>query len=117
MNTNEVANKLVEWCRKGEYDRCQNELYAENIESHEPASIGVPVMKGLEAVKQKTKQWTESVQEVHAVKISEPVVMGNHFTITMENDVTFKERGRMEIQETCVYEVSNGKIVREQFFF
>jgi len=54
---------------------------------------------------------------VHAVKISEPVVMGNHFTITMENDVTFKERGRMEIQETCVYEVSNGKIVREQFFF
>jgi len=117
MNTNEVANKLVEWCRKGEYAKAQNELYSDNIESHEPAITQVPVMKGIEAVKGKTAQWEQSVVEVHSAKVSDPIVMGNHFTVTMENDITFKDRGRQSIAETCVYEVKEGKIVREQFFF
>jgi len=35
----------------------------------------------------------------------------------MSFDVTFKDRGRQQMEEVCVYEVNNGKIVNEQFFY
>jgi hypothetical protein len=31
--------------------------------------------------------------------------------------VTFKGAGRRMLEEICVYEVNDGKIVREQFYF
>jgi hypothetical protein len=37
-------------------------------------------------------------------------------TITLSMDVTMKGRGRMKLEEVCVYEVKNGKIASEQFF-
>lgn len=117
MNTHEVANRLVELCRQGAYVQAQEELYGENIVSQEPPETGWPDAQGIEAVKAKTKQWEESVEEVHSASVSDPVVAGDHFAVTMENDVTFKERGRAQIQEVCVYEVQNGKIVKENFFY
>jgi hypothetical protein len=35
----------------------------------------------------------------------------------MGMDVTMKGMGRMKMDEVAVYEVKNGKIVKEQFFF
>jgi len=35
----------------------------------------------------------------------------------MDFDVTFKDRGRQQMEEVCVFEVENGKIVHEQFFY
>ena len=35
----------------------------------------------------------------------------------MTLDATFKSRGRMQMEEICLYQVKNGKIVREQFFY
>ncbi|MFM9653791.1 SnoaL-like domain-containing protein [Streptomyces galilaeus] len=32
-------------------------------------------------------------------------------------DATFKDRGRMTIEEVCVYQVADGKITLEQFFY
>jgi limonene-1,2-epoxide hydrolase len=32
-------------------------------------------------------------------------------------DATIKGMGRMTLEEVCVYEVKDGKIVVEQFFF
>ena len=37
--------------------------------------------------------------------------------MTLMMDVTMKGRGRMKMEEMCVYEVNkNGKIASEQFF-
>jgi hypothetical protein len=37
--------------------------------------------------------------------------------MTLTMDVTMKARGRMKMEEVCVYEVDkNGKIASEQFF-
>ena len=41
MNTQEVANRLVELCRQGKNEDAINELYADNIISREPA--GTPM--------------------------------------------------------------------------
>jgi hypothetical protein len=35
----------------------------------------------------------------------------------MSIDATYKERGRMAMDEICVYQVRDGKIVHEQFFY
>ncbi len=48
---------------------------------------------------------------------SEPVVGGNHFSVAMGMDVTMKGGERMQMDEIAVYEVKDGKIVKEQFFF
>lgn len=117
MNTNDVATRLVELCRQGQYAQAQEELYGEAVVSWEAPGLDMPPAEGIDAVKAKTQQWAESVVEVHSAQVSDPLVAGNHFTITMENDATFKERGRSQLKEVCVYEVDNGKIVREQFFY
>jgi hypothetical protein len=36
--------------------------------------------------------------------------------MTLGMDVTMKGRGRMKIEEVCVYEIKDGKIASEQFF-
>lgn len=48
---------------------------------------------------------------------SEPVLCGRHFTMVMTLDATFKERGRSVLEEICVYDVKDGKVAFEQFFF
>jgi hypothetical protein len=35
----------------------------------------------------------------------------------MRIDATYKDMGRMDMSEICVYRVRDGKIVHEQFFY
>ena len=53
---------------------------------------------------------------MHSTKVSEPLVAGNSIALTLTMDVTMKGRPRETISELCVYEVKNGKIIKEQFF-
>jgi hypothetical protein len=54
---------------------------------------------------------------MHGVVISEPVVVGNFFTVSMALDMTFEGRGRVTMDELRVFEVDDGRIVTEQFFY
>ena len=117
MSTQEVANKLVEYCRTGQFTQAQDELYAENCKSIEPEGTQFPSVTGMDAIKQKAQQWEGMVEEVHSSETSDPIVAGNFFAVTMKNDVTFKGAGRMTMEEISVYEVKDGKVVSEQFFF
>ena len=117
MNTKEVAQKWKNLCDEGKNLECINELYAENVVSREMPGMPNEVISGRQNVWNKSKEWLESVEDFHASSISEPVVAGNHFTSKMSFDCTFKERGRQQMEEVCVYEVQNGKIVNEQYFY
>ncbi len=117
MTTTEVANRLIELCQNGHWDAAQDELYADNAVSIEPeGSQGPIVTEGLAGIKGKSKKWEEMVEEVHSNKIEGPLVADNFFSVTMTLDVTFKGMPRMTMGEVCVYEVADGKIVKEQFF-
>ena len=48
---------------------------------------------------------------------SDPIVGGRYFSAVMTLDATFKGRGRMVLEEICLYEVKEGKIASEQFSF
>lgn len=73
--------------------------------------------EGKEGVLAKNQQWFDSVEEIHSVEISEPQVIGTFFSITMKYDVTYKEHGRMPMDELAVYEVKDGKIITDRFFY
>ncbi|CAL2089055.1 nuclear transport factor 2 family protein [Tenacibaculum sp. 190524A02b] len=118
MTTQEVANQWKQMCQEGKNLDCINELYAENVVSKEMP--GVPygeLVSGKENVIKKGEEWFSNVVEFHSMEISEPVVAGNHFTSKMNFDITFKDRGRQQMEEVCVFEVKEGKIANEQFFY
>lgn len=118
MSTQQTADRLVELCRKGENMQALEELYADNCVSKEMPGWPNATVEGKEAITKKSEEWLANVEEFHGAQISDPQVAGNHFSCTMDMDVTFKDRGRQQMSEVCVYEVNNeGKIVNEQFFY
>ncbi len=117
MTTEEVAKRLTELCREGKWDQAQNELYAEHACSIEPIGAPWPVAEGLDAIKKKGDQWAASVEASHGFEMSDPLIGGDHFSVSMKNDITFKGMGRLTFDEICVYKVAEGKIVEERFFY
>jgi hypothetical protein len=117
MTTQEVADQLVQLCREGRNDQAIEELYADNVVSREPKGSDMELTEGKTAVKNKTLQWEESVQEIHSATLSDPIVAEHHFSLVMDIDATYKEHGRMKMSEICVYEVKDGKIIADEFFY
>ena len=117
MSTQEVADRLVEMCRQGQNMEALSELYAENCVSREMPGAPVELTEGLAAIKKKSETWYATVEEIHSSEVGDPIVGGNFFSCTMGMDITFKEQGRVKFEEVCVYEVADGKIASEQFFY
>lgn len=120
MSTEAVAKRLVAMCRHGQFEEAQHELYAKDATSTEPeAAANGPLgnVKGLDAILEKGKRFQAGVEQIHGLEVSEPVIAGNWFSISMTLDVTMKEYGRTTMAEICVYHVKDDKIVAEQFFY
>ena len=114
MTTQQVANRLVELCRQGKIMETQQELYADDAISIEGDMAPV---KGKQAIIDKGNTFQSMIEGFHGSEISDPIIADNHFAISWMMDVTMKEKGRMKMQEICVYKVKDGKVVSEQFFF
>ena len=117
MNTEEVAQKLVEYCRKGEWMQAVNDLYAKDIVSVEPREMeNMPAeMRGLDQVRGKT-EWFEKNFEVHSAKVTGPFVARDTFVVQFDVDVTDKASNkRMQMSEVGIYIVKEGKVAREEF--
>lgn len=117
MTVQEVANRFYALSQQGDWNAIQDELFANNVVSIEPAFAPQPLAEGIEAIKQKGVNFNEMVEEYHGGYCNEPIVAGNHFSCAMGMEVTMKGMGRNKMDEIAVYEVQNGKIVKEQFFY
>jgi hypothetical protein len=117
MKTEEIANNLVAWCNAGEEAKCYAQLYSPDIVSIEMEGSDNQVARGMEEIAKKGEWWKENF-EVHSAKTSNPTVADNWFSVRHEMDITHKLSGqRSTMSELGVYEVKNGKIVKEQFFY
>jgi hypothetical protein len=117
MNTEEIATKLVEFCRKGEWMKAIDELYGKDIVSVEPRAMeNMPAeMRGIDQVRGKT-DWWEKNMEVHSAKVSGPFVARDTFVVQFDVDVTDKgSKKRMQMSEAGIYTVKDGKVSREEF--
>ena len=118
MTTQDVANRLHELFGQNKWNEAQEELFSDDAKSIEPPnSPGLQTVEGLDNIKKKGEQFQNMVEEVHGGFHSEPIVAGNYIAFGMGMDVTMKGQGRMKMDEIAVYEVRDGKIVKEQFFF
>ena len=117
MTTKEIAHRLAELCKKGDFETAHKELFAEDAVSIEPyAGMGFEKeVKGLPALKAKSDLWNSMVEEYHGTEISEPIIAPNSFALTMSMDVTMKGRGRATMAEICLYKIKDGKIISEEF--
>src|SRR5437868_5669056 len=118
MTTQDVANRFNELARQGNWEQIQEELFADNAASIEPPHAqGLQSVEGKKAIKQKGEMFQTMVEEMHGGYSSKPIVAGNYFAVAMGMDATMKGMGRTKMDEIALYEVKDGKIVKEQFFF
>lgn len=118
MNTKEIADKLVGYCKRGDWEGAHRELYSTDAISIEPFDTPEygKETKGLVNIRNKGKQFNSSVEEIHQIDVSPPLIAGNSIAFTLTMDMTIKGKGRMKSPELCVYEVKDGKIASERFF-
>ena len=117
MTTQEVADRFFELAQQGNFDQIQEELYDENVRSIEPSHSNWQNIQGFDKLREKAKQWQDMTEEMHGGYTNKPQVAGNFFVCIMGMDVTMKGQPRMKMDEVAVYEVKDGKIVLEHFFF
>lgn len=118
MTTREIAHRLIDLCKKGEFETAQKELYADNAISIEPhATPGFEKeAKGLKAIIEKGHKFELMVETAHGNTISEPLITPGTIAFTLTMDITMKGQKRANWSELCVYSVNDGKIVSEHFF-
>ena len=120
MNVEAIAKRLVELCRQGEFEQAQGELYADDAVSIEPEGLTlgeVGNVKGMQAIYDKKRQFKAGVEQVDRITMSDPLIAGNWITTVLSMDATAKDGGRVSLNEVCVYQVRDGKIALEQFFY
>ena len=119
MNTMEIANEMVALCRQGKNLDALTTLFADDVVSVE---AGAPPgmereARGLAAVKAKGEWWLAN-HEIHSAVITGPWPHDDRFIVGFQYEVTNKPSGqRMKMDEVGLYEVRDGKIVREEFFY
>ncbi len=116
METKEVAQQLVAYCRNQQEEKAYQELYSPQITSIE-MSEPMKEVHGFEGLQKKGEWWKENF-EVHATEVSDPIVGDHHFAVKFWMDTTHKPSGhRSQMNELAVYQVKDGKIWKEQFFY
>jgi hypothetical protein len=121
MTTQEAAACYHELANQRKFIEIQNTLYDENAVCQEPekaASMGFAVItNGLEAIKAKGVARRATIETVHSYTCSEPIVAGEFFSVVLKQEVTFKGKPRITLEEIGIFHVKNDKIIKEQFFY
>lgn len=118
MTTQEVAARFNELAQQEKWFEIQDEFFAENVRSIDPPDspyFGYAEGKG--PVRKKGEDFVKRIEALHRLYTSEPLVTGNHFVVVREKDITVQGHGRIQINELMLYEVKDGQIVLEQFFY
>ena len=118
MTTHEVASRFNELAKQEKWFEIQDELFADNVRSIDPEnSPYFGYAEGKHAVRKKGMDWVEKVEQVHETYTTHPIIGGNHFAVGRGFELTVKDFGRIKIEEVMVYEVKDGRIVLERFFY
>jgi ketosteroid isomerase-like protein len=114
-----VARELVALCSAGRNFDAIDRFYSPDIVSVEASgNEEMPAeLHGIDAIRGKNQWWAEN-NEIHSAKVTGPFIGDGQFAVKYDYETTFKPSGqRMEMTEMALYDVADGKIVREQFFY
>ena len=120
--TQKVATRLAELCGTGKNLDAIRELYADNAR-HVEVMEGpgcARVSEGKKALLEKAEKFAKTTT-VHGATVGKPIVNGDQFVCPMTLDCTCTEgpmaNQRMNMSETALYTVKNGKITEGKFFY
>lgn len=117
--TLETGKKYVALCKEGKNEAIVDELFTKDTVSVE---AGAPLgqdrtAKGLDAIRAKSKWWREN-HTVHSAEVFGPYPNDDRFAVRFLYDITHKPSGqRLTMDEVGLFTVSNGKIIKEEFFY
>jgi hypothetical protein len=118
MTTQEVATRFNELAQQEKWFDIQDEFFADNVRSVDPPnSPYFGYAEGKSAVRKKGEEFVKRIEAVHSLFTSDPLVSGNHFAVGRQIDITVQGLGRIQINQIMLYEVKDGQIVLEQFFY
>ncbi len=118
MTTQDVAARFHELAQQEKWFEIQDELFADDVRSIEPPTAkGLPNVEGKAAVRKKGEAILSQVEAVHSASTTAPVIGGNYFAVGRKLDMTVRGAGRTQMNELMLYEVKDGRIVLEQFFY
>jgi hypothetical protein len=121
MTTQEIASRYQQLMTERKFLEVQDNFYAPDVvcqEMEKATAMGLPVItQGLEAVKAKGIARRATIETIHSYYCSEPLVAGDFFSVLLRQDLTFKGRPRMTVEEIGIFQVKDGKIAKEQFFY
>lgn len=118
MTTREVSARFNELAQQEKWFEIQDEFFADNVRSIDPPdSLYFGYAEGKSPVRKKGEDFVKRIEAVHRAYTTEPIVSGNHFAVGRETDITVQGFGRIQINQVMLYEVKDGQIVAEQFFY
>jgi hypothetical protein len=116
MKIEQIAQGLVKFCRKANFNAAIDAYYSDKIVSVEPAGDD-RVTRGLAAVKSRGDWWVAN-HTVHKMTVEGPFVGKTQFVVRFICDITPKAtKKRFVVDELGIYTVSRGKIVHVQYFY
>ncbi len=110
---------MVELNRSNDTEKLLSEHYAPDAISVEAMDMGRGrEAVGLDAIREKHKWWEETMI-MHSMEVEGPFPHGeNRFALIFESDIEVKGMGmRRKGREVALYDMKDGKIVREEFFY
>ena len=118
LTTQEVAARFNELAQQEKWFEIQDELFADNVKSIDPPnSPYFGYAEGKAVVRKKGEDFVKKIEAAHRRHTTEPIIAGNHFAVGREVDITVQGYGRIQINEIMLYEVKDGEIISEQFFY
>ena len=118
MTTQEIATRFNELAQQEKWFEIQDEFFADNVKSIEPpGSLYFGYAEGKSSVRKKAEEFVKKIQDFHGAYTTQPVTGGNHFAVGRGMEITVEGFGRIKIDQIMLYEVKDGRIVSEQFFY
>lgn len=120
--TQQVADRLVALLAAGKNLDAISDLYADAARHVEvmDAPWCPRITQGKAELLKKAEQFARDT-EIHSATCGKPIVNGDQFVCTMGLDCTSRQGPmagqRMNISETALYTVRNGKITEAKFFY
>jgi len=118
LTIDKIAERFNELAQQEKWFEIQDELFADNVRSVDPPnSPYFGYAEGKATVRKKGEDFVSRIEALHKAHTTEPIIAGNHFAVGREVDITHQVHGRIQINEIMLYEVKDGKIILEQFFY
>jgi hypothetical protein len=122
MATQKVASRLMDLCAAGKNLDAIKELYADDARHVEvlEAPWCPRILEGKKTLLAKSEEFVQNTT-IHGASCGKPIVNGDQFICEMSLDCTSNKGPmagqRMNMKETALFTVKNGKITEGKFFY